>query len=140
MRWEISWNIARNYTWRDHLKLCKILYTRKYSPLFYFHPFHPHRHWTHLRLSKFYLLIYFNIAQSCLGDFKTGNNSLHVWKGKNNTLYSIFLQIKKYLSFNKSTECWLHPCITCVIPSVLGCGHWQRRDSRDGDPWWTDRS
>ena len=63
------------YTWRGHLKLCKILYTRKYSPLFYFHPFYPHREWTNLRLSIFYLLIYFNIAQLCLGKFKTEQNT-----------------------------------------------------------------
>ena len=33
----------------------------------------------------FFLLLYFEITQSCLGELKTRQNSLHVWKGENNT-------------------------------------------------------
>ena len=65
--------------------------------LFYSNPFSSCCQWMNLILGNFFFfLLYLNIRQSCLGEFKTGQNNLPMWKGendraKNKPIYSINL-------------------------------------------------
>lgn len=51
-----------------------------YSPPFHFRPFQLHQKWETLMLGKFFCFIHLIIILK----FKTGRNSLHMCKGKNN--------------------------------------------------------
>lgn len=63
-----------------------VLYTGKYSPPSYFSPSHFRCQRRNLKLGGINgLIIHFFYTQLCLGEFKTGRNSLQVKKSKNCT-------------------------------------------------------
>lgn len=68
-------------------ELIRILYTGKYSFLFYFHPFRP-RPRANLRLTEFQCPIssLLNQTQQSLGEIMMGRNRLQLKKGENNTV------------------------------------------------------
>ena len=57
-----------------------------FSPSFYFRPCRKNCQCAIFKLCEFLFLITFNLNKSCLGEFKTGRNSLLVWMSENNTM------------------------------------------------------